>query len=155
MDRGDDFRKAFSKLGTLRSIIPNNVKVMALTATATKETFSCIEQRLSMQNTKVIGLNPNRPNIKYIVKSAVKVNDFCNDIVKELLELCNAARKTVIFCQTLAQCAEIFLQLKRMLGPSITEPPGVPVTIIKFRLIDLFTSGSTTDMREAIVEEFC
>ena len=32
---GDDFRTAFSKIGTLRSLIPQHVKVMALTATCT------------------------------------------------------------------------------------------------------------------------
>jgi len=36
--RGHDFRKAFADIGELRSIIPSNVNVMALTATATLDT---------------------------------------------------------------------------------------------------------------------
>lgn len=31
----------------------------------------------------------------------------------------------------------------------------MPVTDIQYRLIDLFTSGSTSDTREAILQEFC
>ena len=38
---GDQFRKAFSMIGNLRSIIPSNVNVMALTAIATTETYQC------------------------------------------------------------------------------------------------------------------
>ena len=36
--RGDCFRREFSRLGELRSVIPENVNVMALTATATVST---------------------------------------------------------------------------------------------------------------------
>jgi len=35
--RGDEFRIAYSEIGTLRSIIPRNINILALTATATQE----------------------------------------------------------------------------------------------------------------------
>ena len=35
---GDSFRKAFAEIGDLRSIVPSLVNVLALMATATKET---------------------------------------------------------------------------------------------------------------------
>ena len=42
---GDQFRISFSKIGNLRSIVPSNVNIMALTATATHETYTkCVEQ---------------------------------------------------------------------------------------------------------------
>lgn len=44
---GDQFRKAFAQIGTLRSLIPISVKVMALTATATTETFHVVTKRLA------------------------------------------------------------------------------------------------------------
>ena len=40
---------------------------------------------------------------------------------------------------------------EEIIGPNITEPPG----ILKFRLVDIFTAGSTKEIREAIVAEFC
>jgi len=48
----------------------------------------------------------------------------------------------------------LFLSKKKS-GPLITDPPGVPVSILKLRLIDLFTAGSTNEMREAIINEYC
>ena len=69
--RGDNFRVAFAKLGTLHSILPNNVNVMALTAAATQETLKCVENRLDLKDIALIGLHSGRPNIKYIVKPAV------------------------------------------------------------------------------------
>ena len=44
---GDDFRPEFKKLGELRSIVPQNMNIMALTATAT-DTL-----RLSVQKSSV------------------------------------------------------------------------------------------------------
>jgi len=44
---------------------------------------------------------------------------------------------------------------EEIIGPNITEPPGIPVNILKFKLVDIFTAGSTKEIREAIVAEFC
>lgn len=43
---GDEFRRAFSKIGDLRSILPASINVMALTATPTVETFDIVSQLL-------------------------------------------------------------------------------------------------------------
>jgi len=48
--RGDDFRKAFSEIGSLRSIIPRSVNILALTAIATKETLDVVTERLSLKD---------------------------------------------------------------------------------------------------------
>ena len=60
--RGDDFRLAFAQIGDLRSIIPNNVHVLALTGTATPNVFDSAMKRLSLKDAAVIGLSPNRDN---------------------------------------------------------------------------------------------
>ena len=41
------------------------------------------------------------------------------------------------------------------MGQFITDPPGIPVSILKFQLVDMFTAGSTNEMRDAIIKEFC
>ena len=38
--RGDDFRVMFAEIGDIRSLLPNCVKILALTATSTRETVS-------------------------------------------------------------------------------------------------------------------
>ncbi len=62
------FRKAFSQLGDVRSILPENVRVMALTATATRETRKAVCRTLGIVHQHaVISEVPNRPNVKYFV----------------------------------------------------------------------------------------
>ena len=68
-NRGDEFRKAFADIGTLRSILLNIVNVMALTATCTKDTMNCVIQHLSMKEVLVVGANTGRSNIKAPCKS--------------------------------------------------------------------------------------
>ena len=65
---GDDFRTAFSEIGNLRSIVPNSVNILALTATATRETYYTVSERLSMDNPALVSMPPNRDNICYNVR---------------------------------------------------------------------------------------
>jgi len=66
--RGDDFCTAFSSIGDVRSLVPDNVHIVALTATVTVESFSTIAERLSLKSPALIGIKPNQPNIKYFVE---------------------------------------------------------------------------------------
>ena len=52
--RGDTFRPEFSHLGEVRSIVPESVHVMALTATATNTTRAAIIKILDMQKPIII-----------------------------------------------------------------------------------------------------
>ena len=128
---------------------------MALTATATKDTLDCVISRLGMENPVIIGLPPDRSNVKLTVKPCPDVLALCKALVKELMEKRVEATKTVIFCKTLKLCGELCITMKKMLGIHITEPPGLPDSLLKFRLIDVFTAASDVRMREAIVTEFC
>ena len=128
---------------------------MALTATATKDTLDCVISRLGMENPVIIGLPPDRANVKLTVEPCPDVLTLCKALVKELMEKRVEATKTVIFCRTLKLCGELCITMKKMLGIHITEPPGLPDSLLKFRLIDVFTAASDVRMREAIVTEFC
>ena len=48
--RGDKFRTAFAEIGELRSIIPNEVPVMALTATCTQSVFEAVTNSLLLKS---------------------------------------------------------------------------------------------------------
>ena len=60
--RGDDFRAAFAHIGDLRSILPDDVHILALTATCTTEILKAVKMRLSLDDPAVIGVSPNRSN---------------------------------------------------------------------------------------------
>lgn len=79
---GDDFRKAFAEIGKLRSLIPSSVNVLALTATATLNTYDTILERLSMKNPTVGSLSPS---IKcYSVQPKTDIEVFCEQISDKL-----------------------------------------------------------------------
>ena len=92
-----------------------------------------------MENPKIIGLPPNWENIKFVLKPSIKKKDFAYSLASELLTFRIQAPKTVVFCATIQQVADIFSIIKRDLGMNITESPNMP-NILPFRLVDMFTS---------------
>ena len=82
--RGDSFRRAFVVIGEDRSIIPSHVNIMALTATATKETLEVVKCHLCLVNPVIIGLSPNRPNIKLYANECKDLQSFCQHLSDEL-----------------------------------------------------------------------
>lgn len=54
-------------MGEERSLIPESVRMMALTATATVHTRKSVCKTLGMVKSAVIADSPNKVNIKYIV----------------------------------------------------------------------------------------
>jgi len=64
--RGDDFRKEFSHLGEMRSVLPTAVNILALTATATRTMRRDILKTLGMTDPLVITASPDKPNVKFL-----------------------------------------------------------------------------------------
>lgn len=102
----------------------------------------------------IIGLPPDRPNIKYIIEECPNIPELCCQLTSELISKCTQMPKTVLFCRSLQNCANFFATLKRMLGKNLTEPPGIEARL-QVRLVDVFTAVSTTMMREMVLKEFC
>ena len=76
--RGDDFQLAFTQIGDLRSIIPKNAHVLALTGTTTPDVFDCVMKRLSLKDPVVTGLSPNRDNTTYHVEPLLAIAHLCD-----------------------------------------------------------------------------
>ena len=155
MFRGDEFRTAFADIGSIRSLLPKNVNVMALTATATDATLASVKSRLAMEDLVIIGERPDRSNIKIIVEPCPDITVLCESLAKDLLNNRAKATKTVVFCRSLKDCGKMCTILRKLLGKGITEPPGLPYSFLQHRLIDVFTAASDNDMREEIITEFC
>lgn len=144
----------FSDIGIVRSLIPNDISILALTATATTEIADIVIERLCMTNVKMIGAPPDRSNIKYSVRPNQSMDSLCYMLADELTTMHVNTPKTVLFCQTLKRCGEFYYKLKKLLGQNITYPPGVPA-ILPFRMISLFTAASRQEIREETLQEFC
>uniref|UniRef100_A0A1X7UTY1 Helicase ATP-binding domain-containing protein n=1 Tax=Amphimedon queenslandica TaxID=400682 RepID=A0A1X7UTY1_AMPQE len=59
----EEFGPEFKRIGDLRSVVPKNVDVMALTATAAISSRLSIERTLGMKNPTVIEISPEKSNI--------------------------------------------------------------------------------------------
>ena len=153
--RGENFRKEFANLGEVRSLIPETVRIMALTATATKISRREICRTLGMTHPKVVSVSPNKPNIKYIVifKPATLEETFA-PLVEEVRRMRMSMERVIIFCRTLDDCAMIYLFMRDRLGDEFTEPIGAPDRA-RYRMVDMFTSCTHPDVKKQILEQFC
>ena len=151
--RGDDFRTAYASLGELRSIVSSNVCFMALTATATRATFEIIIERLSLNNPVVVGISPNRPNIFLSVAPHIKLNCFAKEVGDKLKSERLSYPKSIIFCRSYQDCANMYAAVIHNLGKEKTEPPGYP-NLLEYRLVSMYTRASTPAMKEIIISIF-
>ena len=99
------FRECYGSRHELRSLAPN-VKMIALTATATKLTKETILNILLMEKPFEIQESPNKPNVTYSVKCIQKEEDhemYFEWLVKELKSQGTSCERTIIYCQTIKQ----------------------------------------------------
>ena len=97
MLRGEDFRVAFNHIGDLRSIVLPKVHIIALTATATAEVLRTVTDKLCLKDPVVIGLTPNRENIKYSIEPKPKLEVFCDLFAENLYHMRTGFPKTLVF----------------------------------------------------------
>ena len=153
-NRGDSFRRAFSRLSEVRSIIPNSVKLMALTATATKSTRYSICQILGMTEPSIVAVTPNRSNICYSVeKKEGDTEQTFTVLVDEIREKRLAMSRVVIFCRSYEDVGHIYSFMKSSLGKEAVEPIGAP-DVARFRLVDMFTACTEKSVKDTIIHNF-
>ncbi|XP_019852358.1 PREDICTED: ATP-dependent DNA helicase Q-like SIM [Amphimedon queenslandica] len=150
---GDSFRVAYAHLGDTRSLIPSHVNILALTATATKHTFRIVCQSLSLREPVLIGCLPDRSNIYYEVQPLPEIEEFCEEIAKELKEMGMEYPKTIIFQQNYSDCQVMYRILSRKLGPYITFPPHHPKHL-EFAMVMKYTRASTVEVKESVLRSF-
>uniref|UniRef100_A0A1X7UF77 DNA 3'-5' helicase n=1 Tax=Amphimedon queenslandica TaxID=400682 RepID=A0A1X7UF77_AMPQE len=127
-------------------------KLVAL-ATATKHTFRIVCQSLSLREPVLIGCLPDRSNIYYEVQPLPEIEEFCEEIAKELKEMGMEYPKTIIFQQNYSDCQVMYRILSRKLGPYITFPPHHPKHL-EFAMVMKYTRASTVEVKESVLRSF-
>ena len=137
---GDQFRKSFARIGDLRSLIPKNVNVLALTTTATTQSLSLVIERLSIHNVSVVAVSPSRDNIMYKVmpKANSNINAFIDEIVEEISSARLNYPKTIVYVRTYEDYINLYQLLKSKMGYNFTDPIGYP-NLSGYRLIEMYT----------------
>ena len=144
---------AFSQLGELRSIVPDNIGILALTATATPETLKVVTSRLSLNDPVVVGLPHTQNNLKYHVEPLPSLAVLSDTLADGLLNNRTAFPKSLIFCNSVSDCALLYEELRSRLGLNFTEPPGYP-NYHRFRLVDIYARASSAEMKKKVLTSF-
>ena len=84
--RGKSFRREFSNLGEVRSNIPESVRGMALTATATNTTRASVIKSLDMQKPTLVYVPPLKDNILYVVAEKSSISRMFTPLAMLLAE---------------------------------------------------------------------
>ena len=134
----------------MRSIIPENVNVMALTATATKSTRHEIIKSLDMQKPVIVSVPPVKDNC-VSDKSTItfSLGPICDRLAHQRTEM----GRTVIFCRTYDEVTAIYYFFKQRLGFGFTDPPGAP-DLTQFRLVDMYTHCTDQSVKDKILQQF-
>ena len=151
--RGVSFRKEFSNIGELRSLLPS-VNMMALTATATRSTRNEICHSLGMKKPCIVSQSPNKPNIFYEVKMKEdEVESAFVSLLEEVKSNRERTDRTIIFCRSYDSCTYIYHYFRCKLGKDITEPKGY-VNHCELRIVDMFTACTHPHVKEIILKQF-
>ena len=137
--RGDEFRREFARIGELRSIIPSNMNLMALTATASNSLQRQVMKTLGMRNASAISIPPSKNNIKYIVGQFTFLDVSFGPLAEEVLVKQGNMEKVLIFCRTINDCSTLYFCFKRKLGHHFICPAHAP-DISKYRRVEMFHS---------------
>lgn len=81
---GYDFRPSYLKIAMLRDLIPQNVPLLALTATATSQVASDIMERLRFREPNLQKTSFKRPNISYIVRNVEDKGSYLSDTIRKI-----------------------------------------------------------------------
>lgn len=154
MCRGETFRPALLRLGELRSILPLNTHILALTATANQNVQKKIKRIIGMPDMKVIFVSPSKENLTYSVAEYVSISSNFTAILNELIIARECYPRTIIFCRKYQHCSDIYTFFKRGLGKEFTHPIDAPSDAPQFRLVDMFVSCTDEATKTSIINSF-
>lgn len=129
------------------------MRVLALTATATKRDRLAISHTIGLRNPFVLTRCPTSPNLIYSVRAFTNVGESLLSFSSKLKRETILFPKTIIYGRTLTVCSEVYLFLKERLGQYFLYPDDAP-DIPQFRIVDMFTSVTEPDHKSEIIESF-
>jgi ATP-dependent DNA helicase RecQ len=120
---GHDFRPEYLMLGQLREHFPN-VPMIALTATADKQTRNDIIQRLNLHKAKVHVASFNRPNIRYSILEKQKPFNQLSDFLKD-----RKGESGIVYCLSRKRVEEVAEKLKEQGFSAEPYHAGLPAQV--------------------------
>ena len=134
-------------MGEVRSLIPSNIHIMAMTATATTTTRNQVIAILGLVNPVVVAVSPDKSNISYALRQKVNIEVVFAPLVVKLSTL---RPRVIIFCR---ECAQLYRFFLSSMKEKFTEPAGAP-NIAMFRLVDMYTGSTRKSVQDSIIASF-
>lgn len=152
------FRKDYSRLGELRSLVHHDVPFITLTATAKETVRRTIIKDLGMDGcVKILG-DPNKTNVRYAVVDIDSTSSYgsFSVIIKDVEIIQINATKVLVFCRKKEHVKELFELFSHCLGqkayyrPTGQEPLDDPT-----RLFTMYHKKTDNLVKGTIETEFC
>ena len=141
------------RIGEVRSILPPKVRIMALTATATKTMQVQVSRVLGMCKPFVIAVPPCKKNTVYVLRRHDSIETTFQPIVDRLRLEHRTMPRTIVYCRSYNDCSNLYIYFRTQLGEMFTDPPDAP-DLSPFRLVDMYTSCTEESVKGQIVRSF-
>ena len=148
------FRSWYGNLGELRSLSPDDVNMLVVTASATRETRAVIYESLKLSNTTaVVSKSPDRSNLQYTLQymdKNIPLDLLFTEVIKDVKSNGIRAVRTIVYCQTRKQCAVLYRVFETALG-NLLYKDAVPNC--KRRLVDMYHAGTPDPVKRHISKD--
>ena len=122
---GSVFRKWYGQVGHIRSFVPTSTPVVALTATATKETCALNVKHMQMTELHLVHLSPNQPNVRYsVVKVSREFDRAFQWLTAELCEKRQNLDRVLVYCRSITTCTHLYKLFLSELQEHSYDPPS-------------------------------
>ena len=151
--RGETFRQSLKNLGEIRSLLQEDVKCLALTATATKALRVKVSELIGLVKPLVIAVSPCKQNMMYAVSKFNTIEETFAPVLKGIKTQRTSFPRMIIYSRRYDECNKLYLYFRSALEDGFTEPPDAP-DLCRFRLVDKFTSCIVKSVKSQIIEYF-
>ena len=86
------------RIGEIRSLVPTEVPILALTATITKAGRVEVSKTLGLRNEAVVAMSPSKSNIKFLKMPFLSIEKSFGEMTEDLRRERVEFSRTIIYC---------------------------------------------------------
>ena len=107
-----------------------------------------------MSDCVVVEVSPDKPNIFLACGKFESIVETFTPIAERLKSERLQMGRIIIFCKRIRLCSQIYSFFVYHLHKEITKPPGRSLSIPEHQLVDMFTSGTQSHVKDTIIKNF-